>query len=59
MKDDVPNPKVASKTKAANTVARDLVYRSASDCDLRGSGEYKEVVQDAFTKINPNGKSTK
>ena len=51
----MPNPKIASKTKAANVAARELGYRSAFDCDLRGSNEHKEMVLDVFTKTNPNG----
>lgn len=53
----MPKPKVASKTKAANAAARELGYRSAFDCDLRGSSDHKEIVQDAFTKKTPNGRS--
>jgi len=51
----MPNPKIKSKTKAANKKAKNLGFKGTFDCELKGSTEQKLAVQDAFSKTNPNG----
>lgn len=53
---NMPKPKILSKTKAANRVARQLGFKSTLDCEQRGTAKQKLLIQEAFTQTNPNGK---
>ncbi len=55
----MPTPKIPSKTKAANRVAKKLGYKSMYDCYNSGTTDHKQQVQDAFTNTNKKLARTK